>query len=173
MESSVPPTPVATCSNCLYPSAVPVPFICSECGAKVVRPYPDLDDFPLSWTKRLIWLGWPLAGWTIGWILAELRQFGSLAEGLLILSCLAAPFNSFLVLVPIFKRPPRFILDEPPDRARRRHRLTMILTLGLSIAVPLLIAGSCWLKISKDLQRIRLFTPARPTPVPATTPAPQ
>ena len=171
MESPATQPAPATCPNCLYVTIAPVPRICSECGCTVLRSIPDLDDFPLSWTKRVLWLGWPLVGWTIGLILGALGPFSSFALGLVIFCGLAAPLNSFLVLVPNVRRPTSFILGEPPERAQRRHRRTMILTIGLGLAVPSLIVVTFLMRISGGLRLTRAAIPRASSRVaPPTTP---
>ena len=146
---AAPPPPTTSCPNCGYAVVAWLPAICSECGFEVVHRDPRWRDRPLSWTKRILFLGWPVIGLAAAVPLADARGgLGTIASSIAILCFLAGFINPTVMLFPVSLRPPLFISNEPPERAARRCRLTVALTIALGLLIPVLVFGSCLLSVA-------------------------
>lgn len=98
----------------------------------------------MGWRSRLLIIGWPLIGMVISMPFLNFKgPIGNIASVVMIVSFLCAFTNTPAMGLAISKRPPAFIEGEPPEHTRRRRMITNLVTLGLSVLIPVLLFGSC------------------------------
>ena len=99
----------------------------------------------MGWGSRLLIIGWPLIGFAIG--LSFVYMGGSIGRSIApvvtIIFFFCAFVNAPVMGIVASMLPPAFIDGEPPERTKRRQRITIVITLGLALLVPVLLFGSC------------------------------
>ena len=152
MTTPSPPPPTTRCPNCGTRVIAWLPASCPRYEFHVIHRDPLWRDRPLSWTKRILFLGWPVIGLAAAVPFADARGgLGTFASTIALLCLFAGFINPTIMLFPVSRRPPLFIAHEPPERAARRRRLTVALTIALGLLIPALHFGWCVLPIVKYL----------------------